>query len=117
LRKWGRTLAGFLFTFIAMKRLTQHNNEITRLCKAHHVKALYAFGSVLTDDFNEKSDVDLIVDFEPIALEKYADNYFDLKFSLQDILNRSVDLLEETAIKNPFFKKSVNQQRQLVYGQ
>jgi predicted nucleotidyltransferase len=78
---------------------------------------LYAFGSVLTDKFREDSDVDLIVDFANVALEDYADNYFDLKFSLQDILKRPVDLLEENAIKNPYFKQAVKQQRQLVYGQ
>jgi predicted nucleotidyltransferase len=46
----------------------------------------------------------------------YADNYFDLKFSLQNIFNRSVDLLEEQAIKNPYFKQALNQKKELVYG-
>ena len=48
-------------------------------------------------------------------LRTLADNYF--KFSLQDILKRQIDLLEEKAIKNPYTRKSVNHQRQLVYGQ
>ena len=91
--------------------------EISRLCKAHNVKSLYAFGSVLTDHFNTESDIDLIVDFSSIPVEDYADNYFDFKFSLQDVLKRPIDLLEEKAIKNPYFKQSVNQQRQLIYGQ
>jgi hypothetical protein len=80
------------------------------------VKTLYAFGSVLTEKFNEESDVDFIVDFQDVDLLKYADNYFDLKFSLEDTLKRSVDLLEEKAIKNPYFKKAVEQQRKLIYG-
>jgi hypothetical protein len=91
--------------------------EIIKLCKAHKVKSLYAFGSVLTDNFNKESDIDLIVDFSNIDVEDYADNYFDFKFSLQDLLKRPVDLLEEKAIKNPYFRQSVNQQRKLVYGQ
>ncbi len=99
-----------------MNRLDSYTSEITKLCESHKVKSLYAFGSVLTDNFNSESDIDLIVDFTNIEVEDYADNYFDLKFSLQDILNRSVDLLEEKAIKNPYFKQSVNQQKQLVYG-
>jgi len=69
----------------------------------------------LTTSFDQNSDVDLIVDFEPIDVVSYADNYFDLKFSLQDILKRSVDLLEEQAIKNPCFKQAITQKRQLVY--
>jgi hypothetical protein len=99
-----------------MNILKQHISEIKKLCEIHKVKRLYVFGSVLTNDFNSKSDIDLIVEFSNIEVEDYADNYFDFKFSLQDILNRPIDLLEEKAIKNPYFKQSVNQQRQLIYG-
>lgn len=99
-----------------MNRLEIYTPEITKLCETHQVKSLYIFGSALTDNFNEQSDVDLIVDFANVAIEDYADNYFDLKFSLEDILKRPVDLLEEKAIKNPYFRQSANQQRQLVYG-
>ena len=81
------------------------------------VKKLYAFGSVLTDNFNNESDFDLIVDFSNIAVEDYADNYFDFKFSLQDIFERPIDLLEEKALKNLYFRQSVYQNRKLVYGQ
>jgi len=80
------------------------------------VKSLYAFGSVLTDSFDGESDIDLIVDFANMEVEDYADNYFDFKFSLQEIFKRPADLLEEKAIKNPYFLQNVNQQRQLVYG-
>jgi predicted nucleotidyltransferase len=72
--------------------------------------------SILTVDFNNKSDIDLIVDFKEMDVADYADNYFDLKFSLQNIFNRSVDLLEEQAIKNPYFKQALNQKKELVYG-
>jgi predicted nucleotidyltransferase len=57
---------------------------------------LYAFGSVLTPNFNTNSDVDLIVDFKDIDVKDYADNYFDFKFTLQDIFKRKVDLLGRT---------------------
>jgi predicted nucleotidyltransferase len=105
------------YKILKMNRLETYTTDIIKLCKTHKVKSLYAFGSVLTEDFNKESDIDLIVDFSNIAVEDYADNYFDFKFSLQDILKRPVDLLEEKAIKNPYFRQSVNQQRQLVYGQ
>jgi len=100
-----------------MNRLETYAPDIISLCKAHKVRSLYAFGSVLTDKFNAESDVDLIVDFTNMEVEDYADNYFDFKFSLQDILKRPIDVLEEKAIKNPYFRESVLQQRQLVYGQ
>jgi len=98
-------------------RLNNYSSEINKLCKSHKVKSLYAFGSVLNDNFNDVSDIDLVVDFQPIDVLDYADNYFDLKFSLENIFKRSIDLLEEKAIKNPYFREALNQQRQLVYGQ
>lgn len=99
-----------------MTLIDQHINDIKRLCIDHKVKRLYAFGSVLTNRFNSESDIDLVVDFDPMDFSLYADNYFALKFSLQKVLNRSIDLLEEKAIKNPYFRQNLNQQRQLVYG-
>lgn len=99
-----------------MDRLQKYQAAIVKLCKAHKVKSLYAFGSVLSDNFNAESDIDLIVDFANMEVEDYADNYFDFKFSLQELFKRPIDLLEEKAIKNPYFRESVNQKRELVYG-
>jgi predicted nucleotidyltransferase len=99
-----------------MTILDKHINDINRLCCAHKVKQLFAFGSVLSEKFNNESDIDLVVDFEPIDVSLYADNYYDFKFLLQEILIRRVDLLEEKAIKNPYFKQVINQQRQIIYG-
>jgi hypothetical protein len=99
-----------------MNTINQNINQINSLCKSHKVEKLYAFGSILTDKFNDKSDVDLIVSFGNVDLLEYADNYFDLKFSLENIFKRSVDLLEEKAIKNPYFKKVVEEKKQLIYG-
>ena len=99
-----------------MTLLDKHIIDIRKLCYHYRVKQLYAFGSVLTNEFNTESDVDLVVDIDPIDTAFYADNYYDFKFSLQNILKRPIDLLEEKAIKNPYFKQNLNQQRQLIYG-
>ena len=106
----------FLCLLSYMTILEQHTAAIKQLCEQHKVRKLYAFGSVLTDKFNSNSDIDLLVDFDTISVGKYADNYFDLKFSLQGILKRSIDLLEEKALTNPYLVKSINQKRQLIYG-
>lgn len=100
-----------------MNQLQPYTPEIIKLCQTHRVKSLYAFGSVLTNNFNSTSDIDLIVDFDGIDVDEYADNYFDFKFSLQDILKRPIDLLEEKALKNPYFKQVVYKQKRLIYGQ
>ncbi len=99
-----------------MSELQKYDNEIKQLCAIHKVKRLYAFGSVLSKNYNKKSDIDFIVDFEPVEISLYADNYYDFKFSLEKILNRPIDLLEEKAMKNPYFLQQVNDQRQLIYG-
>jgi len=99
-----------------MEQLSKYSSDIVNLCKRYNVKTLYAFGSVLTDNFNRSSDVDLIVNFNDIPVEDYADNYFDFKFSLQDIFNRPIDLLEEQAIKNPYFRQRIDYHKQLIYG-
>ena len=96
--------------------LESYKIDISNLCKQYNVKSLYVFGSVLTDRFNNKSDIDMIVAFNQMPVESYADNYFDLKFTLQDVLKRPVDLLEEQAIKNPYFLQNINRTKQLIYG-
>lgn len=99
-----------------MNLIDNFKRDIFTLCAKHKVKSLYAFGSVLTDNFNATSDIDLVVDFEKIDVLEYGDNYYELKFSLENILKRNIDLLEEKAIKNPFFRKSLNENKVLIYG-
>jgi predicted nucleotidyltransferase len=98
-----------------MNTLSAYKNEINALCANHKVRSLYAFGSVLTPNFNNNSDIDLIVDFKEIDVKDYADNYFDFKFSLQEIFNCPVDLLEEQAIKNPYFIEELNKKKVIIY--
>ena len=99
-----------------MSIIDQYITDIGKLCGAHKVRRLFTFGSVLTPNFNKSSDLDFIVDFESMDISKYADNYYDLKFSLEDIFKKPVDLLEEKAIKNPYFLEVVNKNRRLIYG-
>jgi len=99
-----------------MKLPDLYSDSIKRLCAKHKVRELYAFGSVLGSDFNEASDIDLLVNFDSMDLKSYADNYFNFKFSLEDLFKRSVDLVEESALKNPYFKSAISNSRQLVYG-
>ena len=84
-----------------MSFLDTYSNDIHKLCTDHKVKSLYAFGSVLTDQFSQTSDIDLIVDFHRIDVINYADNYFNLKFSRHSILTLPIDHLNTTKIKTP----------------
>jgi predicted nucleotidyltransferase len=99
-----------------VKELRDHIEQIKLLCNAYQVKSLFAFGSVVSDKLKPGSDIDLIVDIDSKDPIDYSDNYFALKFQLEDILNRPIDLLEDKAIKNPYFKKQVDQSKVLIYG-
>jgi predicted nucleotidyltransferase len=99
-----------------MKLDEKHILEIKRLCKLNKVKSLSAFGSVTREDFNDNSDIDLVVDFEEDDPYRYTDLYFDLKSKLEDLLKRQVDLIEERGIRNRFFKKELDKTIVKIYG-
>jgi predicted nucleotidyltransferase len=91
-------------------------SQIQELCKLNKVKTLFVFGSAIRNDFNKNSDIDLIVDIEENDPFTYTDLYFNLKTKLEEILKRKVDLLEERAIKNRFFKQELDNSKVLIYG-
>ena len=99
-----------------MDYLSLYNSRIADLCRMYNVRQLYAFGSVLTDRFTEQSDVDLIVNFDKTAVKDHFLNYFDFKYSLEDVLGRKVDLLEDKPIKNSCLRKNIESSKTLIYG-
>lgn len=91
-------------------------DKIRTLCEKHRVSTLFVFGSILTKKYSKTSDIDLLVNFLDVDLYNYADNYFDLKKSLENLFKREVDLLEDKAIKNPYLRQSIDSSKKLVYG-
>jgi predicted nucleotidyltransferase len=91
------------------------SKEIECICKSNQVKSLFAFGSVTRTDFNESSDIDLIVDFNEDDPFKYSDLYFSLKSSLEVLLKRQIDLIEERGIKNRFFRAELDATKVKIY--
>lgn len=98
-----------------MNIIERNIDSLIELCKNHKVGELYIFGSILTDKFSDKSDIDFLVQFGKIDLLDYFDNYMDFKEKLEILLGRPVDLLENQAIRNPFFRKVVDRDKKLVY--
>jgi len=99
-----------------MNLIDSNIDNVRTLCKLHKVQRLFVFGSVLSDRFQNDSDIDLIVDFQGVELYDYADNYFDFKESLENLFKREVDLLDDKAIRNPYLRQSIDSSKQLVYG-
>ena len=99
-----------------MRIIDENIDKIRALCNKHKVSKLFVFGSILTDNFKKSSDIDLLVDFSGVDLYNYADNYFDLKTSLEELLGRQIDLLEDKAVKNPYLRKTIDSSKQIIYG-
>ena len=76
------------------------------------------FGSAIADAFfdSEASDLDFLVEFQPLEQGQYADTYFGLLAALEELFQRPVDLLMVRAIKNPYFIQAINQTRELLYA-
>jgi len=105
-----------LFCVCELFRLIETNRKkLIELCENHKVKELYLFGSILTEQFNESSDIDMLIQFNNIELLDYFDNYMDLKENLELLFQRPVDLVENQAIRNPVFRKIIEREKQLVY--
>lgn len=100
-----------------MKPLEPFIPTILKLCRLHRVRRLAAFGSVLTDNFTEQSDVDLLVTFdENLTPHTYTENFFALYHALKSLLGREVDLVDDDAVKNPYFRQELNETQRLIYG-
>ena len=99
-----------------MKLIENNIQKIVAFCKKYKDGKLFVFGSILSNRFNDNSDVDLVVDFDKVELEDYADNYFDFKFALEKLLGRDIDLLEDKAIRNPILRKNIDNSKLLIYG-
>ncbi|MCL2098516.1 MAG: nucleotidyltransferase domain-containing protein [Bacteroidales bacterium] len=91
---------------------------IISLFEKHKIKDAYLFGSAITDKFDEKeSDVDFLVNFvDGIDPLEKGELLWNLRFSLEDSLNRPIDLLTETSLKNPYFIEEVNETKLKIYG-
>ncbi|MBU0489347.1 MAG: nucleotidyltransferase domain-containing protein [Bacteroidetes bacterium] len=99
-----------------MNLIDQYRDQIIRLCESNGVMSLYAFGSVLGDKFKADSDIDLLVEIDDADPFSYTDKYFSLKFHLEELLKRQIDLLEQKAIKNRFIQSEIDRTKVLIYG-
>ena len=90
-------------------------NELKQLCQAYDVKKMYVFGSAGADHFTDDSDIDFLISFKDISIEKYTDNFFALHEKLEALFGRKIDLITENSLSNPYFIEGVEDTKQLVY--
>lgn len=98
--------------FIASKR-----EEIAELCRKHHVRCLAVFGSAVRDDFDpERSDVDLLVEFEHPGSDDHRTNFYEFEEELVRLFCRDVDLVVASTLKNPYIIRRVREHQRLLYA-
>ncbi len=77
--------------------LSQLKPELT---DKYHVSSIGLFGSIVRDDFNSNSDIDIIVDFsKPIGIE-----FIDLAEFIERKLKKSIDLVSKNGVKQKYFR-------------
>lgn len=98
-----------------MFQIEDHKQTIERICKDLRVKNLDLVGSASREDFNpERSDIDVLVEFD--GRDMLFDRYFELKTRLEEQLGRQVDVIQDSAVKNPYVRRSLNQDKVRIYG-
>jgi uncharacterized protein len=96
--------------------VAERRDEIAELCRRFGVRRLDLFGSAADGRFDEAtSDLDFVADFADPLVPGYADRYFDFTEALEVMFGRPVDVVTERSIKNPYFRRTVDATRQLVY--
>ncbi len=90
--------------------------ELEKLCLRYSVLRLDLFGSAATSQYrSEESDLDFVVEFQPLPDGAYADTYFGLLEALERLFGKPVDLVVDSAIKNPYFRQSIEKTKRPVY--
>lgn len=97
--------------------IEDQRGALEALCRRFQVRRLELFGSASGESFDpQSSDLDFLVEFEDPPAGGYADAYFGLAESLRELFHRDVDLVVLSAVKNPYFRESIERSRTLLYA-
>ena len=90
--------------------------EIKEICRNYRVNSAHVFGSVLTDKFSDKSDIDLVVDFKREGFHGSFDQFMGFKTDMEQLFQRRVDLISQKTIRNEILRNEINSSKVLIYG-
>ncbi len=97
--------------------ITENREKIAELCRTHHVRRLSVFGSAVREDFDpEHSDVDFMIEFEPLPYPLSVENYWHLKEAFITLFERQIDLIHEGRIRNPYLVDSIHEDQKTLYA-
>lgn len=88
--------------------------QIRQFCRRNHIRFLALFGSVLREDFNQESDIDVLVKFEPDHVPGFR--FFAMQQELSEILGREVDL-NTADFLSPHIRSRANKEAVVIYAE
>lgn len=100
---------------MSRKNLTILQEEINGFCRRWKVVELAIFGSAGREDFNEESDVDILVTFGPEAIVGLFD-MAQMQIELEELFGRPVDLVEKAGLQNPYRRTEILRTSRVVYA-
>ncbi len=102
-----------------MNELIENQRDAIRsLYQTYGVRRLDLVGSAATGAFDAvTSDLDFVATFGDTRSPGYADRYLGFAEALEALLGRSVDVITERSIRNPYFRQAVEASRQPVYDE
>ncbi len=90
------------------QEIVRHRTELEALCRRFGVRRLELFGSAAQGRSpSQPGDLDFLVEFEQPTGPGCADRYFGLLEALEALFGRPVDLVVASAVRNPYFRESV----------
>lgn len=100
-----------------VREIESQRGALEALCRRYRVRRLELFGSAVGESFDPRSsDLDFLVEFTDLPANGYADAYFGLAEALRELFDRDVDLVVLSAVKNPYFRESIERSRTLLYA-
>ena len=100
-----------------LELIERNRQKIDEICRNRHIERLELFGSAASDDADvDPKDLDLLVEFSPLSSAQRVESYFGLQEDLAALLGLPVDLVEQGAIRNPYFLESIEATKKQLYA-
>ena len=101
---------------LARNGITLTYEDIVRLCVKYHITKMSIFGSVLRDDFSNRSDVDILVSYENYKENNNPFDFLYIEDDFEQLLNREVDVVDIDELTNPIRRKKILSTCEVVYA-
>ena len=102
---------------MTIRNINIQEEQLREICKRYLIRELAIFGSTLREDFNDKSDIDLLIEFEPKSGITLF-NIVDLKEEFEKLFGRDVDIVSKKAIqrsRNYLKRKAILENFKVIY--